>query len=176
MAISFSVQAMDENAFGYALGNLREAVRRGLVDPELGTLSKQAQLLTEHCMTLTPPKTVGQGKKRVAADVAMLFNPINPDAMRDDGLKRLARNGSIDDWNRMAAAAKAGRFAGSRAVEPSMLLHQPHKLALVSGYRGNVRKRLPKWVTLWKQRGALRATIKAIQQRIGWARAAWLRG
>lgn len=176
MAITFSVRALDEQAFGYAMGNLTRAVQRGLVDPEIGTLGKQAQLLTEHCMKLTPPNNVGQGKRRVAADVAMLFNPLNPAALRDKSLQRLARNGTMEEWNAMARAAKRGDFAGKQAVEPSVLLHQPHKLALVSGRRGNVRKRLPKWVTLWKQRGALRQTIRAIQERVGWARAGWLRG
>lgn len=166
---------IDAAQLGKALDNIQDCVRRGLIDPEMGTIPKQAQLLTELCINLTPPRNAAQGRRRIAADVAMLFNPLQPDAIRDDGLRALARKGTRDDWNRMAEKAKNGKFAGKRAVEPSLLLHDPHKINLMRGWRGGGVSRLPRWVTIWKDRGALRSVIKSVQSRVGWARAGWLR-
>lgn len=53
--ISFSIKETSENEIGFRLGNIRRLVQMGLVDPELGTIPKQAQLATELCMRLTPP-------------------------------------------------------------------------------------------------------------------------
>ena len=52
----FSIQAVRATQFTEVFNNLQMLVKRGLIDPELGTLPKQAQLLTEHCMGLTPPR------------------------------------------------------------------------------------------------------------------------
>lgn len=52
----FSIQAVRATQFTEVFNNIRTLVNRGLVDPALGTLPKQAQLLTKHCMALTPPR------------------------------------------------------------------------------------------------------------------------
>ena len=48
--ITFNVIAERQDEFAFRLGKLRDLVRQGLIDPELGTLPKQAQLLAERCM------------------------------------------------------------------------------------------------------------------------------
>lgn len=53
--ISFSIKETAQDEIGFRLGNIRKLVQMGLVDPELGTIPKQAQLATELCMRLTPP-------------------------------------------------------------------------------------------------------------------------
>ena len=168
MAITFSVRALDEQAFGYAMGNLTRAVQRGLVDPEIGTLGKQAQLLTEHCMKLTPPNNVGQGKRRVAADVERIFHPIDPKQLTSPGLAELVRRGDPVAWEAAARNIRKGPLAGTVAVVPTPELHQRNR-----DRRG--RAKPTNYVTLWPQRTALRALLRAAQERVGWARAGWLR-
>lgn len=51
------------------IGLMTYLAKRGLIDPELGVLSVQARLLTEHCIKLTPPRDEAQGKGAVLRDL-----------------------------------------------------------------------------------------------------------
>lgn len=167
--ISFSIQAQREDEFAYRLQRLRDLVRKGLVDPELGTLSKQAQLLSEHCMRLTPPKSVGQGKRRVKFDLNKIFHPVAVSDLNSKGLRKIVRIGDAQAWDAFARRVQRGPFAQTTAVEPSRDLHRANR-----DRRGRARK--TKFVTLYPQQSTLRDMIRAKQEKVGWARAGWLRG
>lgn len=167
---SFSVQAQNENQLAYYMGKIRSAVRQGLIDPEIGTLSKQGQLLAEHCMRLTPPRSVGQGKRRVAIDIRKIFNPVKLTDIHSPSVREIVRSGDVRAWDKFASNRGAGGFYGLTAVEnPSEQLHKVYR-----DRRGRARRTC--FVTLYPQREAIASIIKASQARVGWAKAGWLRG
>jgi hypothetical protein len=144
-------------------------VRTGLIDPEVGTLSKQAQLLCEDCIKVTPPASVGQGKRRVRFDVEKIFHPLDPAEFRSPSLQKAIRRSSPEAWNALSANFKAGPLAGTVAVVPSPSIHSANR-----DRRGRAKK--TSLVTLWKQRGALKQVLAGALDRVGWAKAGWLRG
>lgn len=169
MPIAFNMQAVREEDFGFALGNVRRAVQMGLVDPELGTLGKQGQLLAEHCMRLTPPKSAAQGRKRVQRDLEKIFHPVDPAGLDSPSLRKLVYRGDAPGWEAFARNVRKGPLAGTVAVTPDAALHQANRDS-----RGRARR--TNMVTLWPQRGALKALINAAKERVGWGKGGWLRG
>lgn len=167
-AVVISITQIDNLQFTRVFQNLKDLVRKGLVDPELGTVSKQSQLLLEHCMKLTPPKGVGEGKRRVKLDVEKIFHPIDPDEMRSPALAKLVRRSDPAAWNAMARKVSTGPLAGTEAIVPTAAIHAANR-----DRRGRAKR--THYVTLWKQRGALNELVKAAQDRVGWAKAGWLR-
>lgn len=163
--ISFSIDTLQ---FTDVFQNIRALVRKGLVDPELGTISKQAQLLVELCMRNTPPKSKSQGQRRVSADVDKIFHPLDPGQFRSPEIARLVRNSDPTGWNAMARNLSTGPLAGTTAVVPTPQMHRANR-----DRRGRA-KRTP-FVTLWKQRTALKELRDAARDRVGWAKAGWLR-
>lgn len=160
---------LTEWRFGQALQQLRHAAQMGLVDPELGTIGKQAQLLAEHCMRLTPPKDLAQGRERVRKDLRKIFHPVDPQKLTSPGLRRLVYRGDPNAWNAAARHIRKGPLAGTQAVTPDAQLHNANRDS-----RGRARR--TNFVTLWPQRGALNQLIKAARDRVGWGKAGWLRG
>lgn len=159
---------VDTLQFTDVFQNIRTLVRKGLVDPELGTVSKQAQLLVELCMKNTPPKTKGQGQRRVSADVDKIFHPLDPAEFRSPEIAKLVRNSEPDAWNAMARRLSTGPLAGTTAVVPSASLHRANR-----DRRGRAKR--TNFVTLWKQRTTLKELRNAARDRVGWAKAGWLR-
>jgi hypothetical protein len=168
MAISLGVGPVGGDSFALGMMNLRQGVRRGLIDPQLGTLPVQARLLTERCMAMTAPGTAAQGKKRVALDVAKIFHPVDPTELRDNRLAGLVRRSDKAGWQAFSDRVKSGPLAGTVAVTPTHALHAANRDRRGRGKRTN-------FVTLWKQRGDLKRLTKSLQDRVGWARAGWLR-
>ena len=167
IALSITEQRIDE--FDFRLKRLSDLVRKGLVDPEIGTVSKQAQLLAEHCMMLTPPRSVSQGKTRVRLDVEKIFHPIRAEEMRSKSLYKIVRTGDAAAWDAFARNVRKGPLAQTRAIEPTKELHQANR-----DRRGRARR--TKFVTLQPSYGLLKKLVKDAQERVGWARAGWLRG
>jgi hypothetical protein len=155
-----------ENEFAFRLGRLNELVQKGLVDPNIGTLPKQAQLLTEHCMRLTPPKTVEQGKTRVRYDLRKIFHPVDKEDMKNPAVRALVYRSDFAAWDAFARNVKGGPFAGTKAVTPMPEMHTANR-----DRRGRAKK--TNFVTLWKQRGEMNRIIRDAQTRVGWARAGW---
>lgn len=160
--------SIDSIQFTGVFQNIRDIVRKGLADPELGTISKQSQLLLEHCMKLTPPKSAAQGRKRVRFDVEKIFHPIDPDDMRSSSFAKLVRRSDPEAWNAMASKMSTGPLAGTQAVYPTPQLHKANR-----DRRGRAKR--TRFVTLWKQRGALNEIKRAAMERVGWAKAGWLK-
>lgn len=167
--ISVSLRSQREDEFAYRLGRLRDLVRQGLVDPEIGTLSKQAQLLAEHCMRLTPPRSVGQGKRRVQNDLNKIFHPIEANDLDSKSLRKIVRIGDAQAWDAFARNVHKGPFAQTRAIVPTRELHKANR-----DRRG--RAKSTRLVTLHPQRSVLQSLIRRAQEAVGWAKAGWLRG
>lgn len=165
--ISFNVQANREDEFSFRLGKLTELVRKGLVDPEIGTLSVQARLLTERCMQATPPRSVGQGKRRVKYDLQKIFHPVDPGDFESKSVQSIIRRSDASAWDAFARNLKKGPLAGTVAVTPNDTMHQANR-----DTRGRAKR--TNFATLWKQRGELKALIRKAQERVGWARAGWM--
>lgn len=156
-------------AFAFQLGRLRDAIKKGLIDPDVGTLSKQAQLLCEDCINATPPKGMSEGKKRVQNDMQKIFHPLDPAQFTSKGIQSLIRRSDMSAWNAAATSMRSGPLAGTQAVNPTEQLHTANR-----DRRGRAKK--TNFVTLWKQRGAFKSLLKSAQERVGWAKAGWLRG
>jgi len=166
--IAFSIQQQNADSFAYHLGNIRTLARRGLVDPGLGTLSVQARLLLESCIRLTPFFDFAQARRRINADTARIFRPLDPADFSDPRLARIVRLGTAQEWDAVAARMR-GKLRNTQAVVPTRALH---KQALDS--RG--RPKRTNYVTLRRQSPDLAEVRRAALERAGWARAGWLHG
>lgn len=169
--------------FHKALELLRGGVRTGVIGKEIGTLPKQAQLLTEDCMMLTPPGTLNRGKKekgvsfsgaqgvgnnRVLLDMRKIFRPLNPASFISPRLKALIERNDGAGWQAFARNVKAGPLAGTRAVLPTEPLHTENR-----DRRGRAKK--TNFVTMPKQQSAFISVLNRAQAMVGWARSGWMR-
>lgn len=152
--------------FQNAMSRLRKAANDGMVDPKYGTLPYQAAKLAEHCMKLTPPKSEAQGKKRVEKDVRKIFHPVDPEELSDNWLKKVVYNSDTKSWSGFASKVGGGPFAQTEAVKPSTALHYANR-----DRRG--RAKSTKFVTLWRERGALNELIARKKRNVGMAKAGW---
>ncbi len=167
--IGLTVRAQNLDEFAYRIGKLRELVRAGLVDPEVGTITMQARLLAEHCMKLTPPRNLQQGKKRVQRDLEKIFHPVAPSEMESKSLRKIVRAGDAEAWDAFARNVRRGPFAQTQATVPTDELHRKNR-----DNRGRARR--TNFVTLYPHQRTLRDMIRSNQDNVGWAKAGWLRG
>lgn len=151
----------------YRLDQIRKLAAQGLVDPELGTLTVQGRLLTEHAMRLTPPQNLKQGEKRTAKDINLIFNPVDPNTIKSKSIAKLIRSGNRDAWNQFARNVKKSDFSGTVAVVANYGLHKQFR-----NKRGRAMK--SNFVTLEPDRKALTDYIAKEVKMVGWARAGWL--
>jgi hypothetical protein len=186
--ISITVQGQREDEFARRLKRLDELVRKGLIDPQLGTLPTQAQLATEHCMVLTPPgnnykgkggrgnggKNAGMGRKEegeaaTSRDLQRLFQVIEPSTFRDKRLAHIVEIGDAAAWDSFAQSKNAGGFANKYAAIPSTELHDAKR-----DNRGRVRKGAKPMVVLKPQHSAFHTLWRYRMSKVGHAKAGWL--
>lgn len=169
--IPFGVQAQNEGEILFRLDRLRELVRRGLVDPQMGTLTVQGRLLAEHCIRLAPPKNKEQGQNRVKNDWNYIFNPIDPQKIESPGIRRLVIKSDPKAWEAFSDNVKGGPLKRTIAVFPTLNRHAANR-----DKRGRARRSKSGFVTLLAQQKELSRLIKAKQALVGWAKAGFLKG
>ena len=191
--IALSVQEQGLNDFAFRLSRIQQLVHRGLVDPEIGTLPKQAQLLTERCMELTPPfagkngtklegvKAREVGERAVARDISSVIKG------RDKGFLEFLVDlqGSRTIVNQ-ELKTKTGRtyvvdvdridLDGSEIV-PWHKRHRDKRGRVLRATSKSNDKTIGRWRsrdTLWTPAENFKAYIKRVQGRVGSAKAGWL--
>ncbi len=162
-----TLSQIDALQFSRVFHDIKTLVRKGLVDPELGTISKQAQLLALHCIKLTPPANRKQGKDRTRIDVNKIFHPVDPSKMTSPALAKLVRRSDPVAWAAFSRNVK-GPLANTDAIVPTPAIHKANR-----DRRGRGKK--THFVTLWKQCGELKALRDAAVASVGWAKAGWLK-
>ena len=172
MNVSVTVNTTE---FEAGMQRLREGVRRGIMDPQYGTLPVQARLLAERCQVFTPPRSVGQGKAAVARDLTVIYRPLSHTTFENRSLKKIIRTNNMPAWD--AAAQKFGgshNLNNTRAIPFSSDWHKRNRMSRGRGRRG--KKGNLGFVTLGPEGRRARAYMKIIQKRVGWAKAGWNAG
>lgn len=186
MQVSVEVNTV---AFEAAMQRLRDGVRRGIIDPQYGTLPVQARLLSERCQDFTPPRNVGQGKAAVARDITRIFRPLSHTTFTDPGLRKIIKTDNRPAWDRVALNFRGSHnLQNTKAIGFSQGWHQSNRIS-----RGRARGLLGKSkvgpsgesrgakdnlgvVTLGPEGRQARAYIGDKKKMVGWARAGWNAG
>lgn len=180
--MNFSAK-FDEIAISDRLKDIQSLVRRGLVDPELGTLSKQGQLLAEHCMKLTPPRNLKQGENAVARDISRVV------VKREQGYLESVYNISGTETNvRQYLRNKKGQtylvdideidLTGGKIAGWHKARRDSRGRVLRATSKSND-KTIGRWRAdnvLWAPAGEVESYIKLKQAVVGFAKAGWLKG
>lgn len=186
---------LDETQFTNALQGVRECVKLGLVDPEHGTLPKQAQMLVELCMVLTPPRNNKDasgkritnshkeaGESAVARDINRVIKARNPAYLESV----IAITGKEDNIRQVLRTKKGVTYLidvdrinvdGSEQAA----WHAKHRDS-----RGRISRStstsndtvIGRWQAdnrLWVPPGSLSAYVKKMKARVGWAKAGWMK-
>lgn len=158
---------------------LRDGVRRGIIDPQYGTLPVQARLLAQRCQDFTPPRNVGQGKAAVARDITTIFRPLSASTFEDKNLKKIIRTDNRPAWDKVAQNFKGSHnLQNTKAIGFSSDWHTTNRISRgrgrgLSGKKGGKRKDNLGVVTLGPEGRRTRQYLAIIKKRVGWARAGW---
>ena len=169
--------SIEVNSTGFEAGmqRMRDGVRRGIIDPQYGTLPVQARLLAERCQDFTPPRNVGQGKAAVARDITNIFRPLMHTAFNDKGLRRIVRTDDRQAWNKISPRLSGSHnLQNTTAIGFSSDFHQQNRNNRGRGPRakyGNIG-----YVTLGPEARRVRQYLGHSKKRVGWARAGWNAG
>ncbi len=132
-------------------------------------MRRQGRLLLREAMHLTPPRTRGEGRKLVKAEVLRSVRPLKASEFDDRRLRKLVR---ARDHVRLQAALDElteGPLAGKRVVPFGPSLHQEARNA-----RGRVPAKHEPVLTLDHE--AVSAYIRGAQDRVGRAKRGWAAG
>jgi len=172
MNVSMEVNSVE---FEAAMQRLREGVRKGAIDPQMGTLPVQARLLAERCQDFTPPRNVGQGKAAVARDITKIFRPLNQSTFQDKRLKKIIRTDDRPGWDAAALNMRGVHNLGkTKAMAFSREWHKKWRTGrgkTVRAKYGNLG-----YVTLGPEASKVRQYIAEKKKMVGWARAGWNAG
>lgn len=163
MNVSVQVPEMDEfqAAMTRYIRDLRQEPRKAI--------RKQGRLLLREAMQLTPPRTRGEGRKAVKADVLRAVRPLKASEFEDRRLKRLVRARDHSRLQEALGELSDGPLARKRVVPFSPALHQDSRNS-----RGRVSKKQDTVLTLDHE--ALAAYIRGAQDRVGRAKRGWATG
>lgn len=158
-----------------AMQRLRDGVRRGIMDPQYGTLPVQARLLAERCQEFTPPRNVGQGKAAVMRDLTVIYRPLSQSTFESPSIKKIVRTNNMEAWNTISPKFKgAHNLQNTRAIPFSSDWHKQNRMSRGRGRRGkggNIGV-----VTLGPEGRRARSYMAIIKKRVGWAKAGWNAG
>ncbi len=192
--IALSIKDSGRDEFSFRLENIRRLAQQGLVDPEIGTLPKQAQLLSELCMRLTPPfpgqtsagadaSAKKMGENAVARDInavikgreyAYLAFVVDLTGSHESVQRTLRTKAGvpyvIDVDYIDTTGMQIGAFHKSKRDSRGRVLFATSKSQDNQIGRWRARNRL------WAPAPEVKRYIKRKQQNVGWARAGWLRG
>jgi len=190
------IQTVAGTEMSIMLQKIRGLAIRGLVDPALGTIPKQAQLLVELCMGLTPPRAntdkltgakispthKAAGESAVARDINFIIKARNPGYLESviqiTGKTENVRH-ALTNKKGVTYLIDVDRINEDGSEIPTW--HAKHRDA-----RGRVRGSTSKsndtvigrWTArnrLWVMPGSLHAYVKKKQALVGHAKAGWLK-
>lgn len=169
--------SVEVNTFEFeaAMQRLKDGVRRGFVDPQIGTLPVQARLLAERCQVFTPPRNVAQGKTAVARDISNIFRPLSHTTFTDKGLRKIVRTDDRPAWDEVAKNFRGSHnLQNTKAFGFQKSFHARNRNKRGRAFRakyGNLG-----FVTLGPEGKEARRYLKETQKHVGWARAGWNAG
>jgi hypothetical protein len=165
------------------VGLMTSLAKKGLIDPALGLLSKQGQLLAEHCIKLTPPRDQAQGEHAVTRDLSFVAvgkdlhylehvieitgtaTNIRRTLRRKDGTQYIVDvdiidigGGQIASFHNAHRDAR-GRIQGSASKRNSATIG-----------RNTARNKI------WVPKEVYATYLQSLKARVGWAKAGWLYG
>ncbi|HNQ89019.1 MAG TPA: hypothetical protein PKM73_10430 [Verrucomicrobiota bacterium] len=127
----------------------------------------QSMLLGKKLIQFTPPATRAQGRKAVARDIQRAVTPLRVADFKSRGIRKLIRERDYTALQVVLAKFKTGPFAGF-AVKPfSPELHTSKRDS-----RGRVRKSAK---VATPDATEVRDYIRQVQQRVGRAKAGWVK-
>lgn len=135
-------------------------------------LAEESRLLLRDIITLTPPKTQGQGERSVEANLRRAFSPLDPKKFENGTatggrIAKLIRKRNYAGLNALFSRMKGSPLAGVTIVQPKDMqsVHRRQQDA-----RGRIRRNRG-MVSLLSDftRYAL-----SVRRRVGWAKAGWL--
>lgn len=145
-----------------ALERLRNVTRQNM----RAFMTEQFRLLLEQIMAFTPPKDRTQGRKRVVADIARVFRPVDTKETKNARLKEIIASGDYRAFEAVARAAKNGWQA--RPFDPAVV-------AAARDNRGRVRRGSRSSFVLGRRdTAALKKFVARKQANVGLARSGWL--
>lgn len=164
--------------FARAFARLEDAVRRGIVDPQFGTLPYQGMKLVEDIMfNKTPPRKgrlpkgvkgatpLAIGRANVERSLRGLTRPLTEKQFTNPKLKKVVREGNIVAWNKISERFKDGdRLKNSRATRFEPGFYQKSKF-----------KPPRRLVYLQPEVPQFKRYVKVKQMSVGKAKAAWMK-
>lgn len=154
--------------FGYELDRLMQGVRKGFIDPNIGTLSTQGRLLAQAAQRLTPPRKASDGKIAVRRDTNRAAYAIAARSFTED--KRIRKIVHTNDQQAWRAAAKHFKDPRVRNTHAHSFSESLYKRA--RNNRGRVTKHRGD-VLLGPQAKLGRRYVNETVRRVGWAKAGW---
>lgn len=164
MPDKITISGPDAQAFAKAFSLMGEAVRRGLVDKQFGTLPTQGRLLAQDIQRNTPPKSVSVGNKAVERSLKGLTRPLTEEQFTSAKLRKVIKEGDVDAWNVISTRFKqTNRLYNSYATgfEPA---HYQRRRAFKPPRR---------LVLLQPEVKQFKKFVKTRQMHVGRGKAAW---
>lgn len=192
--IAVTIQEQQRDEFGYRLQMIQKLVKQGLVDPQFGTLPKQAQLLAVECMQFTPPfKGSIKGQNKGARDMGE--NAVARDITRvvvgrdQDYLETIVKLNGGPNVIRQTLRTKAGvpyvididriDLVGSEIPDWHKARRDKARGRVLRATSKSNEKTIGRWVAdnvLWAPAGEVKRYIAKKKANVGFAKAGWLRG
>lgn len=117
-------------------------------------MQTQMRLLLKRIIDFTPPKTLSQGRARVASDIRKVLKPLDPNKIRSERIKRLIAKGDS------VGIQKALDYLGFRQAVNSQ-----------RNQRGRITLKKPVYTKADEKE--INAYIKKVQARVGMAKGGW---
>lgn len=132
-------------------------------------INEEFPFLVGKIIDFTPPNTLAQGRQAVATDISKVMRPFNPADIKTEGIREIVQRQDIAAFNIVASRAKAGPMMGARAIpfDPAFHITQRTQRGRVGGHDRNQ-------VVLGADASLLKKYIKAVQDRVGYAKSGWL--
>ena len=189
MNVSFEINT---TTFEAGMQRIREGVRRGIIDPQYGTLPVQARLLAERCQEFTPPmrgnskskaSAWATGKAAVAMQITRAYRPLSHTTFE---VKRISDIVKADDrpaWTRVSSRFRGNtrNLKNTIAIGFSKDWHKQNRVSRgrvrgMSKGKGKSAKDNLGVVTLGAEGTQVRAYIEEKKKMVGWAKAGWNAG
>jgi hypothetical protein len=175
LADTQSTIEIDTVAFEAGMQRIREGVRQGLINPEYGTLTVQARLLSERCQDLTPPRSKEQGLNAVQRDITRLFYPLKASQFKNKRIAKIVREDDRAAWDAVAGRFSSGNeLKNTTAISFSPQMHEQWRNR--RGRIGSPKKKNLGFVTLGQEARKVADYIKKKKGNVGWAKAGWSMG
>jgi hypothetical protein len=132
-------------------------------------LDEEWPLLMELIVRLTPPKSLAQGRKAVSSDIHRTMRSFDPALIKTEGIREIVERKNYAAFDIVASRVKGGYMANAKAAPFDPFFHTSQRNA-----RGRVNTKRP-IIMLGDDSSLLKKYVKQVQDRVGYAKAGWLK-